>query len=211
MKISLNHRIERNEMLRHVDFLISEGEFHEAFQVWKARLREEEIPISYDGNVVTNGGFEKKEILGGGFDWKMQSVSGAQISSDQGVYHEGKSSLKIHFNGKENVDFWHVYQFVALKPNTDYLLRAHMKTNGVTTKSGVKIEVVGMGSAFHAASESLTGDNAWKELTVSFHTPSQSQGGLVRVRREPTDKFDRFISGIVWIDDFRLTERKNSQ
>jgi len=121
---------------------------------------------------------------------------------------EGKGSLKIVFNGKENVDFAHVYQFVPLKPNIEYVLKVNMKTQAVTTKSGLKIEVSGVGPAFYKASESLIGDNEWKELMVAFRTPAQSQGGLVRIRREKTAKFDRFISGTVWIDNFSLTETK---
>jgi hypothetical protein len=120
---------------------------------------------------------------------------------------EGKSSLKIVFNGKENVDFRHVYQFVALKPNSEYVLKAHMKTKVVTTKSGIRLEISGVGPAFYGASESLIGDNGWKELMIAFRTPPQSRGGVVRVRREKTDKFDRFISGTVWIDNFSLREK----
>jgi hypothetical protein len=96
-----------------------------------------------------------------------------------------------------------------LKPDTEYLLKAHMKTEAVTTRSGLKIEISGIGQGFYAASESLIGDNGWKELVVAFRTPAQSQGGLVRVRREKTDKFDRFISGTVWIDNVRLTEKSH--
>jgi hypothetical protein len=82
-----------------------------------------------------------------------------------------------------------------------------MKTQGVTTKSGMKIEVIGVGPALQGASESLTGDNGWKEMSIAFHTPSQSQGGMIRLRREKTDKFDRFISGSVWLDDVQLREK----
>ena len=146
-RISLGYRADRSETLRHIDFLISHGEPNEAFEVWKTRLQEEGLPIPSDGNLITNGGYENEKILGGGFDWKMESVSGAKVSIDQSVAFEGKSSLKITFDGKENVDFHHVYQFVAWKPNTEYLLRAHMKTKGVMTKSGLKIEVAGVGVA----------------------------------------------------------------
>ncbi len=79
-----------------------------------------------------------------------------------------------------------------------------MKTMGVTTKNGVKIEVTGMGAGFQACSEALTGDNPWKELIVAFTAPPQSRGGVVRLRRESTEKFDRFIAGTVWIDDVEL-------
>jgi len=201
------YKPDRNETLRHIEFLISRGDGDEAFKVWKARLQEEGISIS-DSDLITNGGFEKEKILGGGFDWKIEKVPGAEISFDPSIAFEGKSSLKIVFNGKENVDFHHLYQFVSLKPNNEYVLKAIMKTQALTTKSGLKIEISGIGPAFYKASDPLVGDNEWRELMVAFRTPPQSQGGLVRIRRERTDKFDRFISGTVWIDNFSLTEKK---
>jgi hypothetical protein len=206
-KASYGVKNDRGQTLRHIEFLIAHSDLNEAFQVWKTRLQEEGLSIPSDGNLITNGGFEKKEILGGGFDWKMTNVPGAEISFDHSMPFEGKESLKIVFNGKENIDFRHVYQFVALKPNSEYVLKAHMKTKAVTTKSGIRIEVSGVGPAFYGASESLIGDNGWRELMIPFRTPPQSRGGVVRVRREKTDKFDRFISGTVWIDNVRLTIR----
>ena len=198
---------DRNETLRHIEFLIYHGELNEAFFIWKGRLQEEGLPIPSDGNLITNGGFEKEKFLGGGFDWKIGTVSGAEISTDPSISFEGKRSIKVVFNGKENVDFVHIYQFVPLKPNTEYVLKANMKTQGITTKSGLRIEISGVSGHFRKESDSLMGDNEWKELMVAFRTPAQTQGGLVRVRRNSIDKFDRFISGTVWIDNIRLTEK----
>jgi hypothetical protein len=206
-KASYGFKSDRTQTLRFIEFLIANGDLNEAFQTWKARLREEGLSTPSERNLITNGGFEREKSLGGGFDWKIVNLPGVDISFDHSIAFEGKSSLKITFNGKENVDFHHVYQFVALKPSSEYVLKAHMKTKGVTTKSGLKIEISGVGPAFHGASESLLGDNGWRELTVAFRTPAQSQGGLVRVSREKTDKFDRFISGTVWIDDVSLREK----
>jgi hypothetical protein len=207
-RFSFGYQADRGETLRHIEFLISQGEFDEAFQVWKARFREEGLPAPHESNLITNGGFEKEKILGGGFDWRIEKVTGAEVSFDPTMAFEGKRSLKIVFNGRENVDFHHISQFLPLKSNTEYVLRANMRTQAVTTKSGLKIEVIGIGQAFSGISETLTGDNEWQELMVAFRTPAQSQGGLVRIRRERTDKFDRFISGTVWIDQFFLTEKK---
>jgi tetratricopeptide (TPR) repeat protein len=208
-KVSYGIKSDRIETLRHIEFLVNHGDLHEAFWVWKTRLREEGVPIPSDGNLMTNGGFEKEKVLGGGFDWKIEKVSGAETSFDHSTVFEGKSSLKIGFNGKENVDFYHVYQFVPLKPNTEYVLRANMKTQAITTKSGLKIEISGVGPAFYKASEPLIGDNEWRELIVPFRTPAQSQGGQVRVRRNRTDKFDRYISGTVWVDNIQLREKSH--
>jgi tetratricopeptide (TPR) repeat protein len=206
-RASLRQKADRSETLQHIDFLISQNEFNEAMEVWKARLREEGLSIPTDGNVITNGSFENEKILGGGFDWKIADVKGAKVAFDRSVAFEGNRSIKITFDGKENVDFHHVHQIVLLKPNTDYSLKAYIRTKEVTTKSGLKIEVYGIGATFYGSSESVVGDNAWKELGVTFRTTPQSQAGVVRMRREKTDKFDRLISGTVWIDNVRLTER----
>ena len=206
-RLSFGYQADRGETIRYIEFLISQGEFNEAFQVWRARYQEEGLSPLSERDLISNGDFGKDEILGGGFDWKIEKASGTEVSFDPSVAFEGKRSLKIVFTGKENVDFYHVSQFVPLKSDTDYVLIANMKTQAVTTKSGPKIEVLGTGQAFHTVSETLTGDNEWRKLIVSFRTPAQLQGGLVRVRREKTDKFDRYISGTVWIDHVSLTEK----
>jgi len=206
---SFGYRADRGETLRYIEFLISQGEINEAFQVWRVRFQEEGLSPVPESDLITNGDFGKDEILGGGFDWKIESVSGTEVSFDPTTAFEGRRSLKIVFTGKENVDFHHVYQFVPLKSDTEYVLRANMKTQAVTTKSGLKIEVLGAGQTFHATSETLTGDNEWRKLIIRFRTPAPVQGGLVRVRREKTDKFDRYIGGTVWIDHVSLTEKSH--
>ncbi len=208
-RASLGYRADRAETIRHVDFLISRRDLQGAYRIFTARLREEKYPVPSDKNLIINGGFEKKTVLGGGFDWRMKAIPGAEISFDRSESYEGQSSLKIVFSGKENLDFHHLYQYVALKPNQPYLLRAHVRTKAITTRSGIKWEVTGIGPAFQESSETLTGDNDWKELKVHFRLPPQSQGGMIRLRREKTDKFDRFISGTVWVDNVRLTEEKS--
>ena len=210
LKTSLGQKVDREEALSHMEFLLSRGEVQEAFQVWRARLVEEGCSASADGNGITNGGFEVEKVLGGGFDWRMPNVAGVSLAFDWAVAYEGKTSLKISFNGKENVDFHHLYQYVVLKPDTPYVLKAHIKTKEVTTRNGVQVEVVGIGPTFRGASGVFTGDNDWIELTVPFHTPTDSQGGIVRMRRERSNKIDRLISGDVWLDNVRLFENKGS-
>ncbi len=208
-RASLGYRADRAETIRHVDFLISRRDLGEAHRIFMAKLREEKYPVPSDKNLIINGGFEKKTVLGGGFDWRMETIPGAEISFDRAESYEGQNSLKILFSGKENLDFHHLYQYVTLKPNHTYLLQAHVKTKAITTQSGIKLQVTGIGPAFQGSSEPLTGDNDWKELKVYFRPPPQSQGGIIRLRREKTDKFDRFISGTVWVDNVRLTEEKS--
>ena len=208
---SLGYKAKPPESIHHIDYLISHGDLNEAYRTFEAALREEGVPIPPRENLIVNGGFEVDKVLGGGFDWRIDSIRGAEVSFDRTMRMEGKRSLKISFNGKENVDFSHVFQFVSWKPNHKYLLKAHLKTKALTTQSGIKLEIVGIGPAFYRASETLTGDNDWRELSIFFETPQKSQGGIVKLRRERTDKFDRFISGTVWLDDVRIIEEKRGK
>jgi len=203
---SLGYQPNQEDTIRHIEFLITQGELKEAFQVWRTKVAVEGIPIPADGNLVNNPGFEIEKSLGSGFDWTINQMPGAEVSIDHSVAFEGKSSLRIRFNGRENIDFNHVYQWIPWKPHTDYQLKVKMKTEGVTTQSGTRMEVSGIDSALYGVSEFLTGDNDWKELKMAFRTPAQSQGGLLRVRRQRMKNSDRFISGTVWIDHIRLFE-----
>jgi hypothetical protein len=208
---SLGYKAKPPESIHHMDYLISHGDLNEAYRTFEAVLREQGLPIPSGENLIVNGGFEVDKVLGGGFDWRIDPIRGAEVSFDRTVAFEGKRSLKISFNGKENVDFAHVFQYVSLKPNQRYLLKAHLKTKALTTQSGIKLEIMGIGPAFYRASEALTGDNDWRELSISFATPKKSQGGLVKIRRERTDKFDRFISGAVWLDNVCIIAEKRGK
>jgi len=210
-RASLGYKAKPAEFIHHIDYLISHGELNDAYRAFEAGLREERLPVLSRENLIVNGDFEMDKVFGGGFDWKIESIRGAEVSFDPTVAVEGERSLKISFNGKENVDFSHVFQFVSLKPNQRYLLKAHLKTKALTTQSGIRIEIVGIGPGFYGASEPLTGDNDWRELSFFFETPPKSQGGIVKLRRERTDKFDRLLSGTVWLDNVRITEEKRGK
>ena len=203
---SLGYQPDWKDTTRQIEFLITQGDLKEAFQVWRVKAAAEGIPVSTNGNLINNPGFEIEKSLGSEFDWTIDLTPGAEVSIDHSVAFEGKSSLKIRFNDLENIDFHHVYQWIPWKPNTDYQLKANMKTEGVTTQSGPRMEVSGTDSALYGVSESLTGDNDWKELKMAFRTPAQSPGGVLRVRRQKVKNSDRSISGTVWIDHVRLFE-----
>lgn len=204
---SLGYKPMAAETLQHVDFLISQGQLPEAFPIFQNLWRQEGL-ITSEQNLITNGGFEEEKFWGKGFNWRVDQKPGFKISFDPVVFYEGKKSLLISFLGEENIDFRHIYQFVPLKSNQDYLLRAFLRTEALTTQSGIKLEVIGLNSSFRQSSPALTGNNEWQELVLSFRTPPETRGGIVYLRRERTEKFDRFISGKVWVDGVRLQEKK---
>ena len=102
--------------------------------------------------------------------------------------------------------------FKLLKEADDSYQLAHpsgktfnVEKNGLSEKSHELIKKL-KESNLYAESVILTGNNEWKELIISFRTLDNTDGGSVTVRRESTNKFDRLLSGTVWLDDIQLKE-----
>ena len=145
--------------------------------------------------------------MNGGFGWRITPIEGAEVSFDTGVVHDGARSLFVHFDGKHNLDFSHVVQYVPVEPNTPYRFIAYARSEEIATDQGPRIAVY---DAFDRAalsldSENLTGTAAWQEQRLEFRTGPKTQLLVVQIVRPPSRKFDNQIAGTVWFDDFSLT------
>jgi len=173
----------------------------EAFSIWS-----EVIGRSGNDSLIWNGGFEN-ELLGRGFDWKTQKADGVSIDFDWEKRFQGTKSLRVEFDGKHNVDFYHVSQVITLEPDTDYLLTSYMATREITTRNGISWEVYCYPTgSMTKATEPLTETAEWKRVELSFHTPSDCKSILLRLRRYKSPKLDRYISGTAWVDDVKLSK-----
>ncbi len=193
-------------MLSYVDLMISHKEISEAHTAWAVAVATRKLadPEASD-NLIWNSGFERAETLGKGFDWGLESVAGAEAGIDHDTSREGNRSLRISFDGTQNVDFSGVSQVVRVKPGTRYVLGGYIRTRGVTTASGVRIEAVDLlDGKVYGATETLVSDNEWSKVQTSFLTSSQSQAMVVRIRREASQRLDSLVRGTAWIDQVYL-------
>ena len=185
----------------YIEFLIRKNRGSDAFSIWS-----EVIGKSENNSLIWNGGFEN-ELLGRGFDWKTQKADGVSIDFDWEKRFQGTKSLRVEFDGKHNVDFYHVSQVITLEPDTDYLLTSYMATREITTRNGISWEVYCYPTgSMTKATEPLTETAGWKRVELSFHTPFDCKSILLRLRRYKSPKLDRYISGTAWIDDVKLSK-----
>src|SRR3990172_6425909 len=185
----------------YIEFLIRKNRGSDAFSIWS-----EVIGKSENNSLIWNGGFEH-ELLGRGFDWKTQKADGVSIDFDWEKRFQGTKSLRVEFDGKHNVDFYHVSQVITLEPDTDYLLTSYMAAREITTRNGISWEVYCYPTgSMTKATEPLTETAGWKRVELSFHTPSDCKSILLRLRRYKSPKLDRYISGTAWIDDVKLSK-----
>ena len=89
---------------------------------------------------MTNGDFEA-ELPNAGLDWRLASGAGYKVSLDNFVLQHGSRSLRVTFDGSSNPNFAGVWQLVPVEPNSAYRFRGYIKTENVTSNSGLRFLV----------------------------------------------------------------------
>jgi hypothetical protein len=157
-------------------------------------------------NLVVNGDFEE-DLLKMGFDWRVAPMEGIYAGVDTSTYHSPSRALLIRFSGKQNIDYHHVYQFVRVEPGRTYRLQGFLKTEGITTDSGPRLEVRDGhdASQLQTFSESNVGTSGgWTQVILDFTAGAKTELVLAGVARLPSRKLDNLIAGKVWVDDVSL-------
>ena len=172
------------------------------YLVWLAMPHTAWDIFSFGGSAETsnffNSGFES-EPMNDAFDWRFMTWENAKARRDPTLAKNGHASFVVVFNGKENVDYNHLWHWVPAQKGATYNLRFWMKTDAISTDEGMFVEVEGN------RSEKQIGSNDWHEFTVPF----TASADLVTVRlcRVPSRKLDNLLKGKVWVDAFSLRER----
>ncbi|MGH9447353.1 MAG: tetratricopeptide repeat protein [Terriglobia bacterium] len=190
----------------YIDALISSHQPDEAYKVWGVLRDKGLIPPTDEAtpeNRVENGDFEEQP-LNMGFGWRIAQITGIFVGLDSSVYHSATHSLLIQFPGTQNFEYRNVYEFVPVTPNHYYRLMAYMKTDGITTDSGPRMEVRDAynPAALDKYSDALTGTTAaWHPLSIYFRTGSKTSLVFVVIARPASGEFENKIAGRVWVDD----------
>lgn len=194
---------------RYFDALLLARRVHEMRTVWSDLAGHEPARIPWQpgaANLIYDGAFERP-ILNGGFGWRTSPIEGAAVSFDGRFAHEGRRALMIRFNGKHNVEFANVVQYVSVDPENSYRFVAYARTEGITTDSGPRIAIYDPldREALSAESDNLLGTSEWTEQRLAFRTGSKTHLIVVQIVRPSSRKLDNLIAGTVWLDDFSLT------
>jgi tetratricopeptide (TPR) repeat protein len=194
----------------YIDSLLIARHPDEAYKVWTDLQKKELIRSSSsppEGNLIYNGDFED-ELLNTGFAWRILPVQDVYVGLETFTYHSPSHAVLVQFSGKENLQYQHLSQYVKVSPGQSYRLQAFMKTEGITTDSGPRLEAVDPydPKALDKITDDLTGtSNGWVPLILDFSTGPETGVILVRLLRLPSHKLDNLIAGKVWLDDVQLT------
>jgi len=189
------------------DMLVTQEKFEEAGTVWRQAVAgDQDSAPAYAGNsLVYDGGFEK-DISGGGFGWRQTDVMGADFDFDMDVKHSGSRSARLIFDGTENLSYEGLFQYVLVSPGTHYRFQGFLRTDQISTESGMRFEIVDPKDPQHldVVTPNETGTLPWTLEQIDFTTGPRTHLIQIRLARRPSERLDNKLRGTVWIDDISI-------
>jgi Tetratricopeptide repeat len=191
------------------DLLIQKRQFADARRVWNDALRLSNSPQNIDppGSAIWDGGFETG-VRGGAFAWVFAAPSGGvQITIDMRQKHSGKSSLRLTFDGRHNVNFDSICNNAEVRPETRYRLSAWFRTQTITTDQGPRLRLTWYSDSHAGGSvetPDLQGTQPWTYIEVPWTSGKDTHYARVCVVRDTSGKLDSQIQGSAWVDDVAL-------
>jgi hypothetical protein len=196
--------IDEKSAREYINFLAGQNHFESAARAWAAYLGDRRNGY-LESNWLLNGDFES-EPSDLPLDWTTSGTSGTDVARDADVKHSGAYSLRIRFDGKQNVIDTNVGQRIFAAPGR-YRLEAYLKSQELTTDQGISLRVFDTSGASHfdVKTEPLLGTHDWTKVHLNICVSVPIRSLQIRVVRQPSLKFDNLIKGTLWLDSVSLT------
>lgn len=188
----------------YITFLVRNNDIDAAAREWR-RANPKSSSNYQILNWVFNNGFEMEPKLGP-FDWHIETTPDVEATRVQDVSRDGQWSVKLSFDGKENVDYHGVYEQTVISPG-QWRLQGFLKLDGITTDQGISVRVFDPQNSarLDVHTDPLTGTTGWTEVERAFAVGPATKLVQIEIMRAPSRKFDNKISGRVWVDSLDLS------
>ena len=196
-----------------LDELIREDRADDAHRVWGEARAAAGMPGEAAGpSLIWNGDF-KRDFANGGLGWRWSPMQGATIDFDSQPAPEGSRALRLDFTGGRNINLGEPWQFVPVQPQTTYHFHAYVRTEDITTESGLRFSIIDPNhpNAVSVLTDNLTGTHAWNPQDVNVTTGPETHFLMVRLYRAPSRLFDNQLSGTVWIASLSLVQAAEAE
>jgi hypothetical protein len=192
-----------------INSLVSAGRFEEARGLWVGLVGGIYAQPGHPLPGVWNGSFESdiaKNLAQ--FDWAINRNEYAVPVVDSNTSHSGARSLRIDFTGRDTTRLdGQLKQTIIVNPGARYRLEYYVKTERLESPEGPRILVADLNSTEIAASDPIPdGSNDWRLAALDFRAPAGARAAVVTIKRVPKFSYDKPTRGIIWLDDFVLTE-----
>lgn len=186
-------------LLDFVDLALEEGELDLAMEAWEASFRD------YRRGAVPNGDFQHAFGPARGLNWRTSLPAGARVSRDTAQFITAPASLRIDFDGQENLRISGLsLRIPAPAGPRRWVLSGQWRAGGLTTTSLPYLWLqAGPGVGVRVDVPATSFD--WTPFVLEVETSGESALLELHLRRDPTRlDFDRFLAGRLWLDALRL-------
>jgi hypothetical protein len=183
--------------------LVSAKRFKEAYAVWL---------IGHPANsingveVIRDPGFEQESNLDEtGFGWRTAN-KGPLLHLDTSIPEEGRSSLRVDFNGDSDPASPVISQLLLVEPATHYQLRFAARTEEIITGGPPHVIVIDAnnGRVIAQSAELPKQTAGWQYFTVDFNSTDSTSAIQITLQRQQCSTSPCPIFGRVWLDSFSL-------
>ncbi len=187
---------QNKEALALIDMLIRQGELQAGAQIWKTHFNPDHL--LYNGKFTT-------PFLNQAFGWRTGKKQNFDLLIQKNPEQPLSNTVHYRFKGWDNINFTHLYQIVPVQGGKEYILRAEMKSQRVTTNQRPYLELSGYKcKAPVAASEMVESTQEWKAHLVSLAVPEECAAIVVRLRRKESNHIDNKLAGQIWLKNVDL-------
>jgi hypothetical protein len=188
--------------------LISSKHFKEAYSLWSfGRPAISPEPLG----LIIDPGFEREQDLDErGFGWRADhKAPSLTLSLDAANPKDGRSSLRVDFNGDSDPGTPIISQLVLIEPKTHYELRFSCRTEGIVSGGPPNVFVLDAhDNQVLVQSGALPATTAgWRDSTVDFISSESAAAVQISVQRDRCAKSPCPIFGRLWLDSFSLQKR----
>jgi tetratricopeptide (TPR) repeat protein len=205
--ISLGQNVPLPRTFPFFDELIQDDRSADARRVWTEALTaaglSHDEPLNH--SLVWNGGFSG-EFSNGGLGWRWNPPIGVAVDFDTAPPSSGVRAVRLDFGGGTNLELMQPMQYVAVEPRHTYHFHASMRTEEITTESGMRFSIVdpNHSDAVNVLTDNFMGSHPWTVLDMDVTTSAETHFLLVRLWRAGSRLFENKLSGTVWIADISL-------
>ncbi|MGY6629546.1 MAG: hypothetical protein ACXIUL_00925 [Wenzhouxiangella sp.] len=192
--LSLDHPV----LLSFFDFLLSSGRHNEALELW-ARYDD-----SFQLGGIANADFSRELGRPEGLNWRARNLpAGARIERDTNTWFTEPASLRLSLDGQHNLNLTRPALRIPVQGGQRYRLHGHWKAERLTTRAlpGLWLQVPGMRDP---RLDPPMSNFDWEPWAIEFAVPEDTRFVTLRLRRDATQAFDRYVEGHLWIDALRL-------
>lgn len=212
--LALKQPFARRDAFPFLDELIGVGRATDAKKVWLEAIRACGAPFEppVDSSLVWNGRFTQP-FANGGLGWRWNAPVGVTINFDDGRAGAPARSVRLDFGGGNNTDLEGPFEYVPVDPNSKYQFRGYLKTEAITTESGIRFAIGDPNhpGAVEVRTDNLTGTHPWTEAAADVVTGPETRFLVIRLYRPPSRLFENKLSGTAWMADVSLVPSGSQQ